>query len=229
MLHFRGDQREDGQEATPRRSTGEVKQESETAEEGAGGVSITPRPTSPTVFRFRWRGVLIRRVRTSRSETLAWRRKRNWAASLGSFEDLEREISRSRRFGHSFFLARFPSPRGGAEEDGWRERTLALLSSSIRTVDTVWSDGKDVYLLLPESDRAMGTAALTRIREPLSQVLSEEELAGITFVVFAPDECPTSGALLSALHGRVRDARTHAPDARQSAGARVADPTGAGG
>jgi hypothetical protein len=70
--------------------------------------------------------------------------------------------------------------------DGWREQTLALLISLIRSVDMFWSDGKDVYLLLPESDRAGGNPMLARIREPLSQVLSQEELDGITFVVFAP-------------------------------------------
>jgi hypothetical protein len=50
----------------------------------------------------------------------------------------------------------------------------------------VWFDGKDVYLHLPESDCAGGTATLARIREPLSQFLSQEELDGITFAAFAP-------------------------------------------
>jgi hypothetical protein len=228
VLHFRGEKSETGEVVTPSRSKGDVKQEPKGAEQSSSSATITPRPISLTVFRFRLRAVLRRRVRTSRSETLA-RRNGNWAAGLGSFEDLEREISRSRRFGHSFFLARIRRLRRGAEADGWHELALALLSSLVRTVDRMWSDGKDVYLLLPESDRAMGAAALTRIREPLSQLLSEEELDGITFVVFAPTECPTSRALLSALHRRVSDAKTQTPAPRGNAGRSMAEPEGTRG
>jgi hypothetical protein len=203
------------------RSTGSAKQESNGGEHG-DGASITPGPVDRTAFRLRSRVLVRPRVRPGLTETVAWKRDRNWAVGLGSFEDLEREVSRSRRFGHTFLLARIPRRRIGTEADGWHEQTLALLLSLIRTVDRVWFDGMDVYLLLPESDRAMGTAALARIREPLSQVLSEEELDGITFAVFAPDECPTSGALLAALHRRVKGATTPAPGPREKAGA-VAD------
>lgn len=128
------------------------------------------------------------------------------AFSRVSFDHLEPEVSRSRRFGHSFFLACIPCPLAAAEADGWHERAAALLASLIRDVDNVWVDGRDVYLLLPESDRATGTAALARIRGPLSQVLPEAP-DWIPSVVFAPDECPTSGALLSVLHRRVRYAK----------------------
>lgn len=197
-------------------------------EHGANGASITPGPADRTAFRLRSRVLVRPRVRPGLTETLAWKRDRNWAVGLGSFEDLEREVSRSRRFGHPFVLARVPVPGSGAEAEGLHEQTLALLISLIRTVDRVWSDGKDVYLLFPESDRAMGTAALGRIREPLSQVLSEDELDGITFAVFALDECPTSGALLAALHGRVNDAKTQAAGPAEQAGTPVTDSEGAG-
>jgi hypothetical protein len=204
------------------RSRGPAKQKSKGAEHGAGA-SITRGPVVRTAFRLRSRVLMRPRVRPGLTETVAWKRDRNWAVGLGSVEDLEREVSRSRRFGHTFLLARIPRRRRGPEADGWHEQTLALLISLIRTVDRAWFDGKDVYLLLPESDRAMGTAALARIREPLSQVLSEEELDGITYAVFAPDECPTSRALLAALHRRVKDAGTRAPGLPEKAGT-VADP-----
>jgi hypothetical protein len=210
-------------EVSARSSTGSAKQESNGGEHGADGASTAPGSVDRTVVRLRSRALVRPRVRPGFTETPAWKRDRSWAADLGSFEDLEREVSRSRRFGHKFLLARIPRRRTGAEADGWHEQTLALLSSLIRTVDRVWSDGKDVYVLLPESDRAMGTAALARIREPLSQVLSEEELDGITFAVFGTDECPTSGALLAALRRRVKDAKTHAPGLPEKAGA-VVDP-----
>ncbi|MGH7481438.1 MAG: hypothetical protein ACRELV_04740 [Longimicrobiales bacterium] len=207
-----------GEASAPSRSRGDATPASKGVEQGADGASITPGTVDRTVFRLRFRALLKPRVRPGHTETLAGKRDPNWAASLGSFEDLEREVNRSRRFGHPFCLARVPRRRPGAEADRWHDQTLELLSSLIRAVDRVWFDGKDVYLLLPESDRAMGTAALARIREPLSQVLSEEELDGITFAVFAHGECPTSGALLSALHRRVKDAETQAPGLPEKAG-----------
>jgi hypothetical protein len=156
------------------------------------------------------------------------RRDRDWAVAHGSFEDLGREVSRSRRFEHPFVLARVPLTGSGADADRRHERTLALLSSLIRTVDRMWLDGKDVYLLFPESDRVKGGKALVRLREPLSEVLSEQELDGITFAVFAPDECLTSGALLSALRGRVSDARERGAGSHETAGRAVPGPEGAG-
>ena len=223
MLRFSKGKRRTTEVSARSRSTGSAKQESNGREHGADGASITPGSVDRTVVRLRSRALVRPRVRPGFTETPVWKRDRNWAVGLGSFEDLEREVSRSRRFGHTFLLARIPRRRTGAEADGWHEQTLAVLSSLIRTVDRVWSDGKDVYLLLPESDRAMGNAALARIREPLSRVLSEQELDGITFAVFAPDECPTSGALLAALHRRVKGAKTQAPGLPAKAGA-VVDP-----
>jgi hypothetical protein len=229
VLKFTGSKRQTGEVPAPSRNGGGAKQEAKDTERDADGVSITRGPVDQTVFRLRFRALLRPRVRPSRTETLAWTRDRKWVAALGSFEDLEREVNRSRRFGHSFFVARIPPVRTSTDVDGWREQTLALLVSLIRNVDTVWSNGKDVYLLLPESDRESGTTALSRIREPLSNVLSEEELDKISFVVFAPDECPTSRALISALHGRVRDAKTQPRGACETAGTPVVDPEGVWG
>jgi hypothetical protein len=214
--------------SAPRRSGRDATPASNGVEQGADGASITPGTVDRTVFRLRFRARLRPRVRPGRTETLAGKRDLNRAASLGSFEDLKREVDRSRRYGHPFCLARIPRRHPRDEADRWHDQTLGLLSSLIRAVDRVWFDGKHVYLLLPESDRAGGTAALARIRKPLSQVLSEEELDGITFAVFAHDECPTSGALLSALNGRVRDAKTRAPALPEKAGTPVTDSEGAG-
>ena len=168
---------------------------------------------------FRRRALLRPRARPSPVE--AFRRS--------SVETLEHEVRRSRRFGHSFFLACIPCPLAAAEADGWHNRAAALLASLIRDVDNVWVDGRDVYILLPESDRAMGTAALERIREPLSQVLPEEACDWIPSVVFAPDECPTSGALLSVLHRRVRYAKARTRRRTGKAATLPSDPDGTGG
>jgi hypothetical protein len=207
--------------SAPSRAGGEASQEASPVE-GADG---THGAVDRTVFRLLFWAVLRPRARPGRNE--AWKWDPGWAKAHGSFEDLEREVSRSRRFGHPFVLARVPLARSGAEPDRRPERTLALLSSLIRTVDRVWFDRKDVYLLFPESDRARGATALARLQEPLSQVLSEEELDRITFAVFALDECPTSGALLSALRSRVSDVKSQEAESPGTAAASVADPEGA--
>jgi hypothetical protein len=209
--------------SAPRRSSGGAMQEATSAQAAEGAPGTDDRTAHGLLL---W-AFLRPRPRPGRNGT----RKRDcdWAVRHGSFEDLEREVSRSRRFGHPFFLARVPLACSGAEPDRRPEQALAFLGSLIRTVDRAWFDGKDIYLLFPESDRAMGETALARLREPLSQVLSEQELDGITFAVFALDECTTSGALLSALHGRVKDAKTQAAGPAEKAGSPVNDPEGAGG
>jgi hypothetical protein len=229
VVHFSGNKRRTGEVARPSPSEENPTQKSEGAEQTNGRAPTAPQPVRRTVFRVGFRAVFRPRMRAGRSETLAWRRNGRWAEGIGSFEDLEREVNRSRRFGHAFFLARIPRPHAGVEVDGWRERTMALLVSLVRSVDTVWSDGKDVFLLLPESDRAMGSAALARIREPLAEVLRDEDLERISFVVFAPDECLTSHALVSELRARAKDAKARTPGALGSPASRVADPEGAGG
>jgi hypothetical protein len=207
----------------PRRASGGAMQEATSAQAADGAPGTDDRTAHGLLL---W-AFLRPRARPGRNGTR--KRDSDWAVRHGSFEDLEREVSRSRRFGRPFFLARVPLARSGTKADQRPEQALAFLGSLIRTVDRAWFDGKDIYLLFPESDRAMGKTALARLREPLSQVLSEQELDGSTFAVFALDECPTTGALLSALHGRARDAKTQASGPAAKAGSPVSDPEGAGG
>jgi hypothetical protein len=82
-----------------------------------------------------------------------------------------------------------------------RREIASAVSSLLRRVDRVWSEGTSIYLLLPECDRTMAEGMLARIREPLSELLSEEERVGVSVAVF-PDDGVTSGALFNALHGR---------------------------
>jgi hypothetical protein len=116
-------------------------------------------------------------------------------------EELQRELSRSRRYGHRFVLLRVPC---GHHENGGSNRgeeVARTVSSLLRRVDRVWPGGTSLYLLLPECDRAMGEAMLARIREPLTKLLSEDELLAISSALF-PDDGFTSGALFDALDAR---------------------------
>jgi hypothetical protein len=135
VLQFSRKERETVEVATPSPSTENIAQKSEGAEQSNSGTSNTTRPVGRPIIRLGLAAVLKRRVRSSRRETLAWKRDGNRAVGLGSFEDLERELSRSRRFGHSFTLARIPRSRASARVDGWREQTPALLITLIRSVD----------------------------------------------------------------------------------------------
>jgi hypothetical protein len=127
-------------------------------------------------------------------------------------EELQVELSRSRRYGHPFVLVRIPC---GNDEDGGSngsEVVARTVSSLLRRVDRVWpGGGASLYLLLPECDRAMGDAMLARIREPLTKLLSEEDLLAISSALF-PDDGFTSGALFDALDARsISLARRPAP------------------
>jgi hypothetical protein len=117
-----------------------------------------------------------------------------------SFEDFRLELERSRRYGHSFFLARFAC---GQADEGRFERSdkvACAVRSLVRTVDLVWAEGRNVYVLLPECDREMGEAALERMRRALAEFSSDEQKIETGWAVF-PDDGLSGGALLDALCG----------------------------
>jgi hypothetical protein len=120
-----------------------------------------------------------------------------WSSS----DELQIELSRSRRYGHRFVLIRIPYVfRAEARSNGNEEVALAI-SLLVRRVDRVWSDGANVYLLLPECDGAMADAMLDRIRERLAKLISEEVRLAISSAVF-PDDGFTKRALFGALERR---------------------------
>jgi hypothetical protein len=167
---------------------------------GAEGAALALVPSSRQVVRAHLR-VLLRPLRRPSRAPLrrvdARRRTVTWSPP----EELQVELSRSRRFGHPFVLVRIPC--GHAENGGsnGREEVARTVTSLLRRVDRVWPGGTSLYLLLPECDRAMGEAMLARIREPLTELLSEEDLLAISSVLF-PDDGFTSGALFDALDAR---------------------------
>jgi hypothetical protein len=127
-------------------------------------------------------------------------------SASGSFEELARELDRSRRYDHPFFVARIFCEGDGATGLQRVQQMALLLGSLLRSVDRAWAEGREVYVLLPECDRAGGLAMLARIREPLSRLLSAEEQNSISFAAW-PDDYVTGGALLSALVRRAVGAR----------------------
>jgi hypothetical protein len=169
-------------------------------ENGTEGAALALLPSSRQVVRAHLRGLFrpLRRpswVPPHRVD--ARRRTVTWSPP----EELQVELSRSRRYGHPFVLLRSPCGHGEDGGSNGREQVARTVSSLLRRVDRVWPGGASLYLLLPECDRAMGEAMLARIREPLTKVLSEEELLAISSVVFPADGL-TGGALFDVLDGR---------------------------
>jgi hypothetical protein len=183
-----------------RRGEAQLARVSPAAQAGTQVASPAALPSSRHVFRARILMLLRPLNRTNRRETrrIGARLER---APWSSSEELQVELSRSRRFGHSFALVRIPCRY--AVEGGWnlRRELAGALSALVRRVDRVWSEGGTVYVLLPECNRTMVEAMLARINEPLSKLLSEEDRAAVSAAVF-PDDGVTSGALYSALKRR---------------------------
>lgn len=142
------------------------------------------------------------------------------AASRGSkaawseWEDLRRELNRSRRYERCFTLIRIALPAETERRRRFRGRSgpngsLRAVASLVRSVDGVWTDKTDMYLLLPECDRTTGERTLARIESSLAQVLP----AGSAMTVASfPQDGRTSGALLNALHGRPIETIEAAPE-----------------
>jgi hypothetical protein len=171
------------------------------AENGAEGASLAMLPSSRQVVRAHLRVLLRSLRRSSRARTLHRVEARRRTVTWSPPEELQVELSRSRRYGHPFVLVRIPCGHADGGGSNGRDEVARTVSSLLRQVDRVWPGGTSLYLLLPECDRARAEAMLARIREPLAKHLAEEELLAISSALF-PDDGFTSGALFDALDAR---------------------------
>jgi hypothetical protein len=133
-----------------------------------------------------------------------------------SFEDFRLEVERSRRYGHSLFLARFACGRADEGRFERSDKVACAVRTLVRTVDRVWAEGRNVYVLLPECDREMGEAALERMRRALAGISTDDQTIETGWAVF-PDDGLTAGAVLDALRGD-RATTTDAPPSSPSMG-----------
>jgi hypothetical protein len=118
-----------------------------------------------------------------------------------SWEDLRDELGRTRRYERAFTVVRVASAAAHANGNGrihaTPEHTAKSVASLLRAVDRVWTDGIDVYVLLPESDRPTAERLLARLDVQLARMLPAG--ASITLATF-PGDARTSRALFQALH-----------------------------
>jgi hypothetical protein len=120
------------------------------------------------------------------------------------WKEVQRELDRSRRHQRAFVLIRIPSAPDGLGE---------TLRGFVRSVDSLWVSNGDVYVLLPESTRAMGEGLLGRVRAAGPLLLPE----AVRLVAF-PEDAVTGGALRALLDGRdvARYSVTLVPDSERA-------------
>jgi hypothetical protein len=124
----------------------------------------------------------------------AFRREPVAAEPSGSdaWEELRREITRSRRFGHEFALVRLAL-------NGRSVSTAPEVGALVRSIDRAWVHDHSVYLLLPESTRDAADTVIGRMRREVSEALRDEDVSVAVF----PEDGLTSGALLRSLRNRL--------------------------
>jgi hypothetical protein len=111
------------------------------------------------------------------------------------WEEVGRELDRSRRHGRSFVLLRVI--RAGAGLNGSPRRADDLYRDVVRSIDRVWTRRGDVYLLLPECTRTMAEDLVRRVSTETPELMSADQVCIAAF----PEDGVTQGALLRVLDG----------------------------
>jgi hypothetical protein len=94
------------------------------------------------------------------------------------FDELRREVDRSRRRDHPVTLVRVELEPARAELRARRELRQAArrVEGIVRTTDSVWTHGHAVYVLLPETDRDAAGALVSRLWLDMPDLLRLQEL-----------------------------------------------------
>jgi hypothetical protein len=109
------------------------------------------------------------------------------------WDELVRELERSRRYGRPFSLVALSLDEPGRAVNG--HEAAILLSAALRTIDRAWWAGGTAYFLLPETDREMAVSLLARIRGQSPEILAAREVSVASF----PEDGLTQRALLASL------------------------------
>ena len=130
------------------------------------------------------------------------------AVECDVWDELRREIARSRRFDRPFSLLRI-------------EATPARrITPNLRAIDSEWLVGAITYVLLPECARESGEALVARLRRELPETLEDSVVSVAAF----PEDGLTSGALLETLRAGCEEHYARRPRERATAGTADASP-----
>lgn len=107
---------------------------------------------------------------------------------------LANELARSRRYGRTLVLLRVGVPPGTPE----RATLQARLTTFVRMTDRAWVTGDDLFVVVPESDKADAQRLIERMRSATGSLFSGVSVQMATF----PDDAVTARALIQAVSPR---------------------------
>jgi len=121
-------------------------------------------------------------------------------AEVIGWERFDLELERSRRHERPLALLRIAVP---SQTQGRRRSVGAAdVRDSVRVLDAVWSDRDHVFVLMPETDRAVLGRAIGRILARLPSI----DLDAMRVALY-PEDGLTSGALIARLEARDAEPR----------------------
>lgn len=117
-------------------------------------------------------------------------------ANAEGARQFSRELMRARRRETPLALVRLPDAVAGGGSDARRQG--AAVRRHLRRIDVVWVRGRDVVLVLPETDGVTAANVIERLRSLAPAVLTGVEPKIAAF----PGDGLTAGALLAVVEGR---------------------------
>jgi hypothetical protein len=147
---------------------------------------------------------VLRLVAGRRDDRVSWDDDETALSPAAGWNELRRELDRSRRFGRQFVLMRMERlhRNGSGEVDLVRK-----LPSRLRSIDSVWGVRKQAFVLLPEAGREVAVALLARLRHESPGLLP----ADVRLAAFPADGL-TGGALIELLDRPTRSGEAQALD-----------------
>jgi hypothetical protein len=133
----------------------------------------------------------MRLVVDEREDKVSWDEGAQALSAHAGWNELRRELDRSRRFGHEFVLIRMERIHRN------RQGTVDLvrkLPARLRSSDSVWGVHRQAFVLLPEAHRDVGVALIARLRRESPALLPPD----VRLASF-PADGSTRGALLDLL------------------------------
>jgi hypothetical protein len=140
---------------------------------------------------------VLRLVAGRREDRVSWDDDTTVALSpADGWNELRRELDRSRRFGHEFVLMRMDRIHSNGSGD---VDLVQKLPNRLRSIDRVWGVRKQTFVLLPEAGRDVAVALIARLRRE-----SPGLLPAVVRLAAFPADGLTGGALIELLNKPAR-------------------------
>jgi hypothetical protein len=131
----------------------------------------------------------LRRLRILRTPD---ERDRSGEEASAGWQSFAREVDRARR--HERPLALGAVPLGQTPRYGLRRELLTIAGAAVRSIDVLWLDRDNLFVALPETDRAQAARVLARLT-----LRVRPEAANAWRLSLFPDDALTVGGLVEQL------------------------------